>query len=116
MKQSDDLLNIRLFLYTLHTYIYTLYMCTHTNVQYNISLADDYRVPPLPSYTAAQQVTFSYSVVWRESAVAWASRWDTYLAMSDVQIHWFAICNSVAIVLFLSGELFLFTAHHPRSN
>ena len=24
--------------------------------------------------------------------------------MSDVQIHWFAICNSVAIVLFLSGE------------
>ena len=27
-----------------------------------------------------------------------------YLHMSDVQIHWFAICNSVAIVLFLSGE------------
>ena len=24
--------------------------------------------------------------------------------MSDVQIHWFAIVNSVVIVLFLSGE------------
>lgn len=55
------------------------------------------------------------------SDIAWASRWDTYLHMSDVevcddvitndvmifcnaQIHWFAICNSVAIVLFLSGK------------
>ena len=48
---------------------------------------------------------FTYSVVWEERPeLAWASRWDTYLSMSDVQIHWFAICNSVAIVLFLSGE------------
>lgn len=42
------------------------------------------------------------------SEIAWASRWDIYLHMSDVQIHWFAICNSVAIVLFLSGM-----AHDP---
>lgn len=41
------------------------------------------------------------------SDVVWASRWDTYLAMSDVQIHWFAIVNSVVIVLFLSGKSFL---------
>ena len=47
---------------------------------------------------------FSYSVIWHPSDVAWASRWDSYLRMSDVQIHWFAICNSVAIVLFLSGK------------
>ena len=38
------------------------------------------------------------------SDIVWASRWDTYLAMSDVQIHWFAIVNSVVIVLFLSGK------------
>lgn len=51
-------------------------------------------------------LAFTYSVVWEEhSDLAWASRWDTYLHMSDVQIHWFAICNSVAIVLFLSGEV-----------
>lgn len=34
----------------------------------------------------------------------WASRWDTYLTMSDVQIHWFSIVNSVVVVFFLSGE------------
>ena len=53
------------------------------------------------------KLAFSYSVVWEEHGdLAWASRWDTYmyLHMSDVQIHWFAICNSVAIVLYLSGE------------
>ena len=41
------------------------------------------------------------------SDIVWASRWDTYLAMSDVQIHWFAIVNSVVIVLFLSGKFML---------
>lgn len=52
-------------------------------------------------------VIFTYTVTWEESDIAWASRWDIYLRMSDVQIHWFAICNSVAIVLFLSGILAL---------
>lgn len=58
---------------------------------------------PLRTHTETNVVTFSYSVHWQESEIAWASRWDIYLRMSDVQIHWFAICNSVAIVLFLSG-------------
>uniref|UniRef100_A0A3Q3GI36 Transmembrane 9 superfamily member n=1 Tax=Kryptolebias marmoratus TaxID=37003 RepID=A0A3Q3GI36_KRYMA len=40
-----------------------------------------------------------------ESEVKWASRWDTYLTMSDVQIHWFSIVNSVVVVFFLSGIL-----------
>uniref|UniRef100_A0A3B3DC93 Transmembrane 9 superfamily member n=1 Tax=Oryzias melastigma TaxID=30732 RepID=A0A3B3DC93_ORYME len=40
------------------------------------------------------EVIFSYSVHWEESEVKWASRWDTYLTMSDVQIHWFSIVNS----------------------
>lgn len=31
--------------------------------------------------------------------------WDTYLAMSDVQIHWFSIVNSVIVVFFLAGIL-----------
>ena len=35
----------------------------------------------------------------------WASRWDAYLAMGDVQIHWFSIVNSIVVVLFLSGIL-----------
>ncbi|KAF0290145.1 Transmembrane 9 superfamily member 4 [Amphibalanus amphitrite] len=51
------------------------------------------------------RLLFTYSVEWRQSSVRWASRWDVYLAMSDVQIHWFSIVNSVVVVLFLSGIL-----------
>lgn len=49
---------------------------------------------------------FTYEVEWRESDVQWASRWDIYLAMTDVQIHWFSIINSVVVVFFLAGQLF----------
>ncbi|KAM7404214.1 hypothetical protein PAMP_011581 [Pampus punctatissimus] len=51
------------------------------------------------------EVLFTYSVHWEESEIKWASRWDTYLTMSDVQIHWFSIVNSVVVVFFLSGIL-----------
>jgi len=47
---------------------------------------------------------YSYTVTWTESPVRWASRWDAYLKMqSGAQIHWFAILNSLMILLFLSG-------------
>ncbi|XP_078507902.1 transmembrane 9 superfamily member 4 [Lissotriton helveticus] len=55
--------------------------------------------------TKENQLLFSYSVHWEQSDVKWASRWDTYLTMSDVQIHWFSIVNSVVVVFFLSGIL-----------
>ena len=48
-------------------------------------------------------VRFTFSVQFKESDIAWASRWDTYLHMSDVWIHWLAICYSVAIGLFWTG-------------
>lgn len=51
------------------------------------------------------EVYFTYEVEWEESQIKWASRWDTYLSMSDVQIHWFSIINSVVVVLFLAGIL-----------
>ena len=51
------------------------------------------------------QLFFTYTVEWKESAVKWASRWDIYLGMSDVQIHWFSIINSLVVVFFLSGIL-----------
>ncbi|XP_050216701.1 transmembrane 9 superfamily member 8-like [Mercurialis annua] len=50
-----------------------------------------------------KEVIFTYDVEFQESEVKWASRWDTYLLMSDDQIHWFSIVNSLMIVLFLSG-------------
>lgn len=48
---------------------------------------------------------FTYSVQWVASDVKWASRWDIYLGMTDVQIHWFSIVNSLVVVFFLSGEI-----------
>lgn len=48
---------------------------------------------------------FTYEVEWAPSKISWASRWDTYLAMSDVQIHWFSIINSLVVIFFLSGIL-----------
>ncbi|KAL8137364.1 hypothetical protein V2J09_003365 [Rumex salicifolius] len=50
-----------------------------------------------------QEIIFTYDVEFLQSDVKWASRWDTYLLMSDDQIHWFSIVNSLMIVLFLSG-------------
>jgi len=48
-------------------------------------------------------IHFTYQVVWEQSNVKWASRWDIYLDMADTQIHWFSIVNSVVVVFFLSG-------------
>ncbi|KAK4768852.1 hypothetical protein SAY86_027002 [Trapa natans] len=50
-----------------------------------------------------KEIIFTYDVEFQESDIKWASRWDTYLLMSDDQIHWFSIVNSLMIVLFLSG-------------
>ena len=47
----------------------------------------------------------TYEVHWEESEIRWASRWDSYLAMTDVQIHWFSIINSLVVVFFLAGIL-----------
>lgn len=50
-----------------------------------------------------EEIIFTYDVKFEPSLIKWASRWDTYLLMSDDQIHWFSIINSLMIVLFLSG-------------
>jgi len=49
------------------------------------------------------ELLFTYDVRWTYSPVRWASRWDSYLKMTGGQIHWFAILNSILILLFLSG-------------
>lgn len=49
------------------------------------------------------EIWYTYDVVWIESPVRWASRWDNYLQMEGGEIHWLSILNSVMIVLFLSG-------------
>ena len=52
------------------------------------------------------QVLYSYEVKWAESELTWADRWDVYLIGSpDDDIHYFAIVNSLMIVLFLTGAI-----------
>ncbi|KAJ5797310.1 uncharacterized protein N7503_006606 [Penicillium pulvis] len=48
-------------------------------------------------------VTWTYSVQWKESSTAWATRWDKYLHVYDPKIHWFSLINSAVFVVFLVG-------------
>lgn len=48
-------------------------------------------------------ITYTYDVEWQASPIKWASRWDLYLKMTNSEIHWFSIINSIMMVLFLSG-------------
>ena len=52
------------------------------------------------------EVIYTYDVEWVESEVPWAQRWNMYLeGVSDDEIHWFSIINSLMIVLFLTGMI-----------
>lgn len=54
----------------------------------------------------ALPVTYSYEVEWVQSDLLWADRWDVYLIGSpDDDIHFFAIGNSLMIVMFLTGAI-----------
>lgn len=71
------------------------------------------------SVSEGKEVIFTYDVVFKSSDIRWASRWDTYLLMTDDQIHWFSIINSLMIVLFLSGMvamIMLRTLHRDISK
>ena len=51
-------------------------------------------------------VIYSYEVEWQASELSWSDRWDVYLIGSpDDDIHFFAIVNSLMIVLFLTGAI-----------
>lgn len=49
------------------------------------------------------EVAFTYSVYWKPSTTAWATRWDKYLHVFEPRIHWFSLVNSAIIVVFLTG-------------
>ena len=51
-----------------------------------------------------EEVIYTYDIKWERSDVRWSHRWDVYLKGNpDDEIHYFAIVNSLMIVLFLSG-------------
>lgn len=62
----------------------------------------------LPISGTAEQtsVIYSYEVEWVHSPVTWSDRWDVYLVGSpDDEVHYFAIINSLMIVIFLTGAI-----------
>lgn len=62
------------------------------------------------------EIVWSYSVRWESSDIPWASRWDTYLRMKDVQIHWFSILNSIVVIICLSGFLSIIIVRTVRRD
>jgi transmembrane 9 superfamily protein 2/4 len=52
------------------------------------------------------KVLYSYEIEWISSDLLWADRWDVYLIGSpDDDIHYFAIVNSLMVVMFLTGAI-----------
>eukprot|EP00659_Diplonema_papillatum_P002777 gene2777-4337_t len=74
-----------------------------------------------PLSTAGKKVTWTYSVKWVENKeVDWSTRWDVYLrsTATESRIHWFAIINSLLVVIFLSVvvAIILLRALHKDFN
>mmetsp|Transcript_15345 Transcript_15345/g.36230 ORF Transcript_15345/g.36230 Transcript_15345/m.36230 type:complete len:665 (+) Transcript_15345:75-2069(+) len=62
------------------------------------------------------EVIWTYDVEWEESATKWASRWDVYLQMTDDNIHWFSVVNSIVVVIFLTGIIAMIMARILRKD
>lgn len=55
--------------------------------------------------TPGAKIDFTYEVIWKESSISFADRFNKYLDPSFFQhrIHWFSIFNSFMMVIFLVG-------------
>ncbi|KAJ3700311.1 hypothetical protein LUZ61_004016 [Rhynchospora tenuis] len=54
-----------------------------------------------------ERITFTYEVEFEMSEIRWPSRWDAYLKMDGAKVHWFSIMNSMMVVFFLAGIVFI---------
>ena len=54
-----------------------------------------------------ERVSFTYDVEFVKSDIRWPSRWDAYLKMEGARVHWFSILNSVMVIFFLAGIVFV---------
>ncbi|KAB2610759.1 phagocytic receptor 1a [Pyrus ussuriensis x Pyrus communis] len=54
-----------------------------------------------------EKVSFTYEVEFVKSDIRWPSRWDAYLKMEGARVHWFSILNSLMVILFLAGIVFV---------
>lgn len=54
-----------------------------------------------------EKVSFTYDVEFVKSNTRWPSRWDAYLKMEGARVHWFSILNSLMVIFFLAGIVFV---------
>ncbi|XP_026405678.1 transmembrane 9 superfamily member 12-like [Papaver somniferum] len=54
-----------------------------------------------------ERVSFTYEVEFVKSDIRWPSRWDAYLKMEGARVHWFSIMNSLMVIFFLAGIVFV---------
>ncbi|RAL45248.1 unnamed protein product [Cuscuta campestris] len=54
-----------------------------------------------------ERISFTYEVEFVKSNIRWPSRWDAYLKMEGDRVHWFSILNSLMVILFLAGIVFV---------
>ncbi|KAJ8748235.1 hypothetical protein K2173_000643 [Erythroxylum novogranatense] len=54
-----------------------------------------------------ERVSFTYEVQFVKSDIKWPSRWDAYLKMEGARVHWFSILNSLMVIFFLAGIVFV---------
>ncbi|XP_044503185.1 transmembrane 9 superfamily member 12-like [Mangifera indica] len=54
-----------------------------------------------------ERISFTYEVEFVKSSIRWPSRWDAYLKMEGARVHWFSILNSLMVIFFLAGIVFV---------
>ncbi|PPS17407.1 hypothetical protein GOBAR_AA03187 [Gossypium barbadense] len=54
-----------------------------------------------------ERISFTYEVEFVKSDIRWPSRWDAYLKMEGARVHWFSILNSLMVITFLAGIVFV---------
>ncbi len=57
---------------------------------------------------AGEYIVYTYDVIFYDSAIQWASRWDHYMkSPKEDIIHWFSIVNSILIIFIFSSAIAL---------
>ena len=51
--------------------------------------------------------SFTHEVEFVKNNIKWPSRWDAYLKMEGARVHWFSILNSLMVIFFLAGIVFV---------
>ncbi|KAL1090564.1 hypothetical protein V6Z11_D07G097700 [Gossypium hirsutum] len=63
-----------------------------------------------------ERISFTYEVEFVKSDIRWPSRWDAYLKMEGSRVHWFSILNSLMVITFLAGIVFVILLRTVRRD